>query len=72
MAVLSEDEAVCTSDKVARDPEPSTASVRRRVPFDHTSDTNVPNVVIEREPYDQIVAGKLVIMLPIEVEALDT
>jgi len=36
------------------------------------SETSVPNVVIERELYDQIVAGSEVIILPIEVDAFPT
>ena len=50
MAVLSEDDADCTSDKVAREPDVRPAPVRVRVAADHTSVANVPKVERLREP----------------------
>jgi hypothetical protein len=38
---------------VASEPESSVASESLRVPFDQTSETNVPNVVKERVAFDQ-------------------
>ena len=65
-------EAFCTSERVARDPEPRIASVKRRVLFVHTSAAREPNVVREREPNAHTLAGIEVIIEPIEVEAFPT
>ena len=68
----SDDVAVWTSESVAREPEVSPAPVSVRVAADQTSEARVPKVVRLRDPKLQMVAGRLVIILPIEVEAFET
>jgi hypothetical protein len=63
-------DALCMSDNVAREPEDKPAPVNVRVPLFHTSATSVPNVVILRDPYAHIVAGREVIIDPIELDAV--
>jgi hypothetical protein len=53
--------AVWTSDSVAREPDESPAPVRVRVPFAHTSEARVPNVVSERVPAAHTAVGTFVI-----------
>jgi len=48
MAVAIDEEAVDTSDCVAREPDERPAPVSVLVPFVHTSAASVPNVVRER------------------------
>lgn len=71
---VTDDEAVCTSDNVASEPESRVALVKRRVAAPQTpvavSATKVPNDVSDLEPYDQMILGSEVIMLPIDVEAV--
>ena len=69
---VTEVDADWTSDKVAREPDVRPAPVSVRVAADQTYVAREPKVESEREPYDQIVAGSEVIMLPIEVEAFPT
>ena len=72
MDALSELDAVCTSESVAREPAVRPAPVRVRVAADQTSVASVPKVVRLRDPKAQTCAGIEVIMLPIEVEAFET
>lgn len=74
-----EEEAVCTSESVAREPEESPAPVRVRVPFVHTSAAKVPKPVSVRLPAAQTLEGMSAIeavMLesvdPSEVDAVST
>jgi hypothetical protein len=61
IAELSDEVAVWTSDSVAREPDESPAPVRVRVPFAHTSEARVPNVVSERVPAAHTAVGTFVI-----------
>ena len=69
--------ALVTSDKVAKEPEVSPAPVRVRAPDDHTSVASVPNPVRVRVPAAQTLVGTNdtadeteAIAVPIEVEAM--
>jgi hypothetical protein len=53
----TDEEAVWTSERVARLPEESPAPVRVLVPFAHTSAASVPKVVRERAEYAQTSPG---------------
>lgn len=57
IAEPSEEDAVCTSERVARLPEVSPAPVSVRVPFVQTSDASVPNDVSVRVPAAQTFVG---------------
>ncbi len=59
-------DAELRSESVASEPDVRPAPVRVRVPFDHTSDAKVPNVVRVRVPADQTLAGIAVIAEAIE------
>jgi hypothetical protein len=63
-------DALCISDKVAKLPTDNPLPVNSRVPLFHTSAASVPKVVKLRDPYAHIVAGRDVIILPIDVEAV--
>ena len=69
---VTEVDALCTSESVAREPAVRPAPVSVRVAADQTSEASVPKVVSDRDPKAQTEAGIEVIIEPIEVEALET
>lgn len=66
IAEPSDEVAVWTSDSVAREPDERPAPVSVLVPFAHTSEARVPNVVRERVPAAQTALG-----IPVTDDAIE-
>jgi hypothetical protein len=73
----TEELALCTSDKVAKEPDESPASVSVLVPVPHTSDASVPNEVSVLVPAAHTLVGipvteeaMVVSIVPIEEDAM--